>query len=137
MENIEYSSKQIDTLLSAVTILLPLSTGFILLMGAGFSTLSGAGVLKGKRYQTFLTYAFVLSVVSIGLYSGCVAFLVDCSRAFEQGGASKLTLKYLNIEWSAAIYCVQLGLLSFFGAVVCYSSVAYRGLEVLARGSSR
>jgi hypothetical protein len=139
MDGLAYSEKQVDILMSAVSLLLPLSTGFVVLVGAGLARLAAAGALRTQRQRATVAGSFLLVMLSIGLWSGCLAFIVDCARPFDLPGdpVPALHVGRLNAEWSAAIACAQLGLLSFFFALLCYAAAAYPALGVVIRDKVR
>ena len=105
MDGLAYSEKQLDLLTSVVTLLLPLSTGFVVLVAAGLPRLAAGGLLKTIRQRRMLVASFVLIVCSIGFWSSCLAFLVDTARPFDlpPGVVPTVNLRLLNAEWQAAL----------------------------------
>jgi hypothetical protein len=135
MDALAYSEKQIDVLMSVVTLLLPLSTGFVVLAAAGLPKLAAAGALKTGPQRRNIIASFVLIVFSIGLWGGCLAFMLDSARPFKLSPATTPMLKVplLNAEWGFAIRCAQIGFVSFFFALVFYAAAAYPALGVVIR----
>lgn len=137
MESLSYSLKQVEHLLEAAKVLIPVCTGYVLLAVAGIRQLLENKLLAIPSARFLVVASFVLVIVSIGFWCGVLAFMVDCSNPFDraQGSASSINAKQLNLEWTLGLLCAQLALISFFSSITLYCSLAYKLLLSVKRNS--
>lgn len=128
MESLAYSWKQVEVLLEATKVLIPVNTGYVLIVIAGLRHLQKRKLFATSSARRILISSFLLAIVSIGFWSGVLAFMVDCSQPFELAKAATLTINtsQLNLEWRLGLICAQLALISFFASIALYSCLAYK-----------
>ncbi len=125
---IEYSELQLNLLLETVKVLIPLCTGFLVLLTVSCRLLLERGLTLSKTDRGLLISIYVWAVVSLGLWSGVLSFLIDCAAVFGRSGTDTVLLDAarLNHEWRLCGYVAELAHLTFFIAIVFFSVVSYR-----------
>jgi len=138
MDSVAYSSKQVELLLEATKVLLPVCTAFVLLAANSLQHFEQQKLLGSRSLRFTMILCFALSIVSIGLWSGVLAFMVDCSHPFDrvESSALRINITKLNWEWDLGQLCAELALISFFASVATYCLLAYRLLNRISEVKS-
>ena len=132
MDSLAYSSKQVELLLEATKVLLPVCTGFVLLAANSLHRFEQQKLLASQSLRFIMILCFALSILSIGLWSGVLAFMVDCSHPFDRVeplSTLRISITTLNWEWDLGQLCAEVALISFFASVATYCLLAYKLLN--------
>ncbi len=127
-ETIIFSQKQIEFLLESAKILIPLSTGFILLISSSITKFKELKISNSESNKILIIGVYAWIIISIGLWSGVIAFMIDCSHPFERfdGATTFISFEQLNWEYRMGVLTAKCALISFFIGVILYSICAYR-----------
>ena len=96
MDSVAYSSKQVELLLEATKVLLPVCTAFVLLAANSLQHFEQQKLLGSRSLRFTMILCFALSILSIGLWSGVLAFMVDCSHPLIVSNRQLYGLTLLN-----------------------------------------
>lgn len=120
-----YSSKQLDTLFEAAKVFIPVCTGYILLASGSLKVFREQRLLYRPSTRFLLVAVFVCAIAAVGLWSGVIAFLVDCSYAFGRINdlPPALNTIRLDYEWSIAAHCAQAAHVFFFTSVALFCTI--------------
>jgi len=132
MQTVVYSSKQVEVLLGAANILIPVCTAYVLLAAGGLRQLQKKKLIASPGAKATVIFAFALAIAAVGFWSGTLAFMVDCAHVLGRTPGSVLTMSSnrLNSEWTLGLLCAQLALLSLFISISLYCRLAYKLLFV-------
>lgn len=127
MEYITFSLKQIELLFETIKILIPVSTGFIVLVVSGLKLLIDKKVSITKIEKKLFLLILVGTVIAIGLWSGSLAFLIDCANTFgRMENNFNLNISQLNWEYKMGQLCAQIAHLSFFISIIIFCILSYK-----------
>ena len=126
----EYSQFQIEVLLETVKVLIPVCTAFLVLVSVFFRYSIEKNLPLNKIDKFIFVCIYFWSVIAIGLWSGVLAFLVDCAAIFKRTKEDTvaLNMSHLNLEWNMAELSAEIAHFSFLIAVIIFSFLAYRRL---------
>lgn len=84
-----------------------------------------------KLVKRRLIASFLLAIIAVGLWSGVLAFMVDCSYPFNRSpqATDSIPSGRLNLEWICGLLSAQIGLVSFFLSVCLFAHVGYEMLS--------
>ncbi len=109
---IVYSQKQVEYLIEVAKVLIPVSTAFLGFLIACLPIIQEKGIKFDAFEKILLACPFFLTILSILLWCGTLAFMIDCSHSFERYNNTPLfiPISWLNWEFKMGQYASQLGL---------------------------
>lgn len=130
MDILGYSELQVKLLLETIKVLIPVCTGFLVLFSVFFRMIIEKNFTLKKVDRILLILIYFWAIVAIGLWSGVLSFLVDCSSVFQRFESDKVLLNIpkLNWEWRICGAVAETAHLSFFLSVIFFSVLSYRVL---------
>jgi hypothetical protein len=128
---IAYSAKQVDVLIDSCKVLIPVITGYIVIVVGSLGQLEKKRLISRRTVRRRLIGSFFMAIVALGLWSGVLALMVDCSFPFSRlsQALDSIPSERLNVEWITGLVCAQAGLISFFFSVCLFAYVAYEMLS--------
>jgi len=113
-KDLYFNKERYNTALETIKLLLPMTSGYVLAVAPIVKYLKDEKLLWSKEIIFGIILTFAFGILSIGLWSGVLAFLVDAAHGFDENIKN---YQQLNFIWNQVGVFSSLAHLSFFTSV--------------------